>query len=97
MRAAFVGRATSSPAFLRLLDRYQQSELQHARWAMLGVAGILVQEITSPNAFWYESGLPQNLPGPFKDVNMGGLLAFQFCMMHVGICLSQVSYKLAHC
>jgi Chlorophyll A-B binding protein len=32
--------------------RYRQSELQHARWAMLGVAGILVQEITRPDVFW---------------------------------------------
>lgn len=25
----------------------------HARWAMLGVAGILAQEITHPEQFWY--------------------------------------------
>lgn len=35
-----------------LPHRYRQSELQHARWAMLGVAGILVQEITRPDVFW---------------------------------------------
>ena len=32
--------------------RYRQSELQHARWAMLGVAGILGQEILNPGQFW---------------------------------------------
>ena len=54
----------------------------HARWAMLGVAGVLGAEVFNPDVFWYEAGQPGNLPGPFKDVNMGGLLAFQFCMMH---------------
>jgi len=34
------------------LRRYRQSELQHARWAMLGVAGILGQEILNPGQFW---------------------------------------------
>mmetsp|Transcript_37692 Transcript_37692/g.83943 ORF Transcript_37692/g.83943 Transcript_37692/m.83943 type:complete len:265 (+) Transcript_37692:92-886(+) len=61
---------------------YRQSELQHARWAMLGVAGILVQEIIKPDVFWYEAGEPQNLPEPFKNINMGGLLAWEFLLMH---------------
>ena len=52
--------------------RYRQSELVHARWAMLGVAGVLGQEILNPSVFWYEAGLPQNLPEPFKNINMGG-------------------------
>jgi light-harvesting complex I chlorophyll a/b binding protein 4 len=64
------------------LKWYQQSELVHARWAMLGVAGILVQEIAQPNVFWYDAALPQNLPGPFKNINMGGLLAIEFLLMH---------------
>lgn len=64
------------------LKWYQQSELQHARWAMLGVAGILVQEVLKPSVFWYEAGQPQNLPAPFTGINMGGLLAFEFIMMH---------------
>lgn len=64
------------------LKWYQQSELVHARWAMLGVAGILVQELVKPSVFWYEAGLPQNLPEPFKDINMGGLLAWEFILMH---------------
>ena len=29
---------------------------------MLGVAGILVQEILKPNTFFYNAGLPENLP-----------------------------------
>lgn len=49
---------------------------------MLGVAGVLVQEIVKPEVFFYEAGLPQNLPEPFKDINMGGLLAWEFCLMH---------------
>jgi len=62
--------------------RYRQSELVHARWAMLGVAGVLGQEILRPDVFWYEAGLPENLPGPFKNINMGGLLAWEFILMH---------------
>jgi len=61
---------------------YRQSELVHARWAMLGVAGVLGQEILRPDVFWYEAGLPENLPGPFKNINMGGLLAWEFLLMH---------------
>lgn len=49
---------------------------------MLGCAGILGQELVNPDVFWYEAGLPQNLPEPFTNVNMGGLLAFEFLMMH---------------
>lgn len=64
------------------LNWYRQAELVHARWAMLAVAGILVQEIFRPEVFWYEAGLPQNLPGPFKNINLGGLLAFEFLLMH---------------
>eukprot|EP00803_Ostreobium_quekettii_P006350 evm.model.scf_1870.2 EVM.evm.TU.scf_1870.2 scf_1870:22374-24665(-) len=64
------------------LKWYRQAELQHARWAMLGCAGILGQELVNPDVFWYEAALPQNLPEPFTNVNMGGLLAFEFLMMH---------------
>eukprot|EP00878_Enallax_costatus_P000304 GHUV01000377.1.p1 GENE.GHUV01000377.1~~GHUV01000377.1.p1 ORF type:complete len:264 (+),score=85.78 GHUV01000377.1:141-932(+) len=64
------------------LKWYRQSELVHARWAMLGVAGVLGQEILRPDVFWYEAGLPENLPGPFQNINMGGLLAWEFLLMH---------------
>merc|ERR1712226_527054 len=66
---------------------FRQSELMHARWAMLGVTGILVQEISRPDLFWYEAGLAENVPGNFiigetGNVNMGGLLAWEFILMH---------------
>merc|ERR1711959_708909 len=69
------------------LKWYRQSELMHARWAMLGTFGILVQELLRADVFWYEAGLPQNVPGvPFiceeGNVNMGGLLAWEFLLMH---------------
>jgi light-harvesting complex I chlorophyll a/b binding protein 4 len=55
----------------------------HCRWAMLGVAGVLGQEILNPSVNWYtEAALPQNLPAPFTNVNMGGLLAIEFLLMH---------------
>uniref|UniRef100_A0A7R9VUJ3 Chlorophyll a-b binding protein, chloroplastic n=1 Tax=Chlamydomonas euryale TaxID=1486919 RepID=A0A7R9VUJ3_9CHLO len=65
------------------LKWYRQAELMHARWAMLGVAGILAQEVANPDQFWYTSGLPENLPEPFnRPEALGGLLAFEFCLMH---------------
>jgi hypothetical protein len=73
--------------------RYQQSELVHCRWAMLGVAGVLVQEVVKPDVYFYEAGLPQNLPGPFKDINMGGLLAWEFILMHFVEVIRWQDYK----
>ena len=35
---------------------------------MLGVAGILAQEIVKPGVFFYNAGLPENLP----NINFGG-------------------------
>jgi light-harvesting complex I chlorophyll a/b binding protein 4 len=69
----------SKPAALKW---YQQAELMHARWAMVGAAGVLAAEVVKPDTFFYMAGLPQNLPEPFTNVNMGGILAFQFLMMH---------------
>lgn len=69
----------------KALRWYRQSELQHARWAMLGVAGILGQEIIRPDSFWYTAGEPSNLPelyyGP-NGINLGGILAWEFLLMH---------------
>jgi len=58
----------------------RQAELQHARWAMLGVAGVLAQTVLVPNVFWYEAAL--HLPAGLGPVNLGSTLAFQFLMMH---------------
>ncbi|KAK3278851.1 hypothetical protein CYMTET_13238 [Cymbomonas tetramitiformis] len=65
------------------LKWYRQAELMHARWAMLGCVGILVQEVTNPDVFWYEAALPENLPSFVNDdFNLGSILAFEFLMMH---------------
>lgn len=44
---------------------------------MLGVAGILVQEIVRPDVFWYTSGATVELP-----FNLAGLLAVELFLMH---------------
>lgn len=55
---------------------------------MLGVAGILAQEIIKPDVWFYSAGLPENLPkaaffgGPTGEVNLGGVLAWEFLLMH---------------
>lgn len=69
------------------LGYFRQAELQNGRWAMLGVAGILGQEILKPGVFWYNAGLPENIPdlyfgGPSGKVNLGGLLAWEFLLFH---------------
>ena len=64
---------------------YRQAELQHARWAMLGCFGVLVQENVFPDMFWYNAALPENLPGaPYlpEGVNLAALLGIQFLLMH---------------
>jgi light-harvesting complex I chlorophyll a/b binding protein 4 len=65
------------------LAYYRQAELQHCRWAMLGVAGILGAEIAKPDIFWYDAALPENLPDFVSgDFNLASLLAVQFFLMH---------------
>jgi light-harvesting complex I chlorophyll a/b binding protein 4 len=54
---------------------------------MLGVSGILIQEMIRPEVFWYEAGLAENVPGNILvgetgNVNIGGLLAWEFLLMH---------------
>jgi len=58
------------------LKWFAESERVHCRWAMLGVAGVLAQEITHPNDFWYTSSATMDVP------NLGGLVAFELFAMH---------------
>ena len=58
------------------LKWFAESERVHARWAMLGVAGILAQEITHPDQFWYNQN---EMVTPEKAL---GLLALEFWAMH---------------
>lgn len=55
---------------------YRQAELQHARWAMVGVAGSVAGEVFTGINF-YTAPLEVDLP-----MNPAALLAFQFLMMH---------------
>lgn len=59
------------------LSWYREAELQHARWAMVAVAGILGQEIFNPDVFFYEAAAKAELPIPIL-----GAVATQFLLMH---------------
>jgi light-harvesting complex I chlorophyll a/b binding protein 4 len=59
------------------LKWFKESELVHSRWAMLAVAGILVQEIVKPDIFWYDAPTKIELPFPIL-----GLVAFEAWAMH---------------
>jgi light-harvesting complex I chlorophyll a/b binding protein 4 len=59
------------------LTWFAESERVHARWAMLAVAGILVQEIVKPDIFWYDAPLKVDLP-----FNIVGLVLFELVAMH---------------
>mmetsp|Transcript_38797 Transcript_38797/g.86291 ORF Transcript_38797/g.86291 Transcript_38797/m.86291 type:complete len:261 (+) Transcript_38797:104-886(+) len=59
------------------LKWFAESERVHCRWAMLGAAGVLAQEIARPDIFWYETAAKIDLP-----FNIVGLLAFEFWAMH---------------
>lgn len=63
--------------FPLILLTCSEAERVHCRWAMLGVAGILAQEIVHPDVFWYTSGATMELPIPLP-----GLLAFELFVMH---------------
>ena len=56
---------------------FAEAERVHCRWAMLGVAGVLAQELVAPTQFWYTSSSELQLP-----FNLAGLVAFQLFTMH---------------
>lgn len=58
------------------LTWFAEAERVHCRWAMLGVAGVLAQEITHPDQFWYTSSAEIDIP------NLTGLVAFELFLMH---------------
>ncbi|PSC72716.1 light-harvesting of photosystem I [Micractinium conductrix] len=59
------------------LKWFAESERVHCRWAMLGVAGIMAQELINPNQFWYTSSAEIELP-----YDITGLVAFELIVMH---------------
>jgi light-harvesting complex I chlorophyll a/b binding protein 4 len=59
------------------LKIWREAELQHCRWAMLGVAGVLGQAIMKPDVDFYTA--PQNIELPFS---VPTLIGAQFLMMH---------------
>jgi len=61
------------------LKWFAESERVHCRWAMLAVAGILVQEIVRPDVFWYDAATKVDIGGPEKIL---GLVAFELFAMH---------------
>jgi len=60
-----------------MLRWFREAELQHCRWAMLGVAGTLVGEIVRPDISFFSA--PQQLTTP---INIATLIAIQFILFH---------------
>merc|ERR1711937_837532 len=60
------------------LSWYRQAELQHARWAMLAVAGILVQAIAKPEVSFMEAG---SIAAKTSYASFGTLLVIQILLM----------------
>merc|ERR1719262_1388168 len=60
------------------LKWYQQAELQHARWAMLAVAGIVVQNIVKPEVNFMEAG---KIASETSFASFGTLLVIQLLLM----------------
>jgi light-harvesting complex I chlorophyll a/b binding protein 4 len=59
------------------LSWFREAELVHARWAMLGTAGVLAQEIVRPEIFFYDAPVEIDLP-----ISAVGLVATQILLMH---------------
>eukprot|EP00746_Dinoflagellata_sp_MGD_P154442 gnl/MRDRNA2_/MRDRNA2_84808_c3_seq1.p1 gnl/MRDRNA2_/MRDRNA2_84808_c3~~gnl/MRDRNA2_/MRDRNA2_84808_c3_seq1.p1 ORF type:complete len:214 (-),score=17.54 gnl/MRDRNA2_/MRDRNA2_84808_c3_seq1:543-1097(-) len=62
-----------------LLKWFREAELQHCRWAMIGVTGILVGEIVRPDIDFYTA--PQQLEGS-SPFSIRVLLAIEFILFH---------------
>merc|ERR1712187_18951 len=60
------------------LKWYRQAELQHARWAMLAVSGILVQSIVKPEVDFLEAG---KVVADNSYASFGSLLVIQLLLM----------------
>lgn len=61
---------------------YLQSERVHCRWAMLAVAGILVQEIVRPDVFWYDAAVKVDIGGPEKILGLVGMISSLLSQLH---------------
>merc|ERR1712224_92412 len=62
-----------------LLKWFREAELQHCRWAMLGVTGIMFGEVVRPDIDFYRA--PQQLDG-YLPFSIPVLLAVQFILFH---------------
>merc|ERR1711904_405411 len=63
----------------KYLTWFREAELQHCRWAMLGVTGVLVGELVRPDIDFYKA--PQQLDGTFP-FPIPILIATQFILFH---------------
>merc|ERR1712224_199004 len=61
------------------LKWFRESELQHCRWSMVGVAGILVGEMLNPKINFYKA--PLQLEGTFR-FPLRTLLAIEILLLH---------------
>merc|ERR1712050_127627 len=64
---------------VRTINWFREAELQHCRWAMLGVTGILLGEVVRPDIDFFSA--PKQLEGsmPFSTAT---LLAIEFILFH---------------
>merc|ERR1712224_795523 len=62
----------------KALKWYRQAELQHARWAMLAIFGILVQSIVKPNVSFMNAG---KIVTESSYASYGTLLVMQLVLM----------------
>merc|ERR1712093_836974 len=58
---------------------FRESEIQHCRWSMLGVAGILAGEISRPDINFFSA--PVQLEGSFS-LSISTLIVIEIILMH---------------